>query len=261
MPQPFIGLLRKDYRLLRADLLVSFIIMMLALGFGIVASFYTAQPAGTIFILIMASFAMVGFIPIMMLSILLKEGKNQLWLYSPRSSYTLFFSKLLLCIVFQVIYQFILIGYFAFSMYSFGGDVYQQLDLQVFLTMVTFVFFLLIFYGLYLTCWVLFYWTLYHSLNRYPRIRSLRWLIIALIYFTYNILEALTIQFESVRQFIFRYRFNIQFMPQVNYDGATWNVYFDDFVGIPIIPAFYYVFLTGFLFYLSARLLTKKVEV
>lgn len=260
MMHPFFGLLKKDYRLSRANLISVFVLMMLFLGFGVFASAYTGQPAGIAIIIILSTAAMVGFIPVMMLSLLSKEGKNQLWVYSPRSSYTLFASKLLLLSIYQVVFQLILLTYLAYTMYFYGQEVYQRLDVQVFLTMGSLLFILIIGYGLYLTCWILFYWTIYHSLNRYPKLRPIRWLIILFIYFIYNMLEILMLRFDSVREFIFRYRFNIHSNPLLNYDGDMWNVHFD-IIEIPILPMIYYILLTCVLFYLSGQWLAKKVEV
>ncbi|WP_117169285.1 hypothetical protein [Paraliobacillus sediminis] len=257
---PFLGLLKKDYRLSRSNLLTFSVLLVLLLIVGVIVSSYTKQPAGTLAILLLAGFSMIGFIPGMMLSFLTKEGKNQMWLYSPRSSYTLLFSKLLLLIIYQALLQFILIGYLAFSMYFFGVDVYQQLDISAFIQLGSFLYFFAIGIGLYLTGWVTLYWMIYHSLSNYPKVRYFRWLLIILIFFSYNILETLLLKIAWISDLITRYHFSITSNPFLDYDGALWNIVFEN-IQVPLIPVIYYLLLTGLLYYLSARLLSKKVEV
>lgn len=257
---PFLGLLKKDYRLSRSNLLTFSVLMVLLLIAGIIGSSYTNQPAGTLFILLLASFSMIGFIPAMMLSFLTKEGKNQMWLYSPRSSYTLLFSKLLLLTTYQALFQLVLIGYLAFSMYFFGVDVYQQLDISAFIQLGSFLYFFAIGIGLYFTGWITLYWMIYHSLRNYPRVRYFRWLLIIIIFFSYNILETLLIKIDWISDLITRYHFSITTNPLLDYDGGLWNIAFEN-TNVPIIAVIYYLLLTGLLYYLSARLLSKKVEV
>ncbi|MDL4839742.1 hypothetical protein [Aquibacillus rhizosphaerae] len=257
---PIKGLLKKDYRISRFLFLTWIGAMLVMLSFGIGMSAYTNQPAGTLTVIVLLGLSLAVFAPVMMLSMLVTEGKNQLWLYSPRSSYSLLLSKFAIILIYQLITQVLLTIYTAFSMYWFGKAVYEQLSIGLFLELAIFVNIGLVLLGIFLTCWITFYWTIYHALKRYPKIRNFRWLVIIFIFFGYNLLETLVLRIDAISTFIFKYNLDLLPLTSLNYEDESWNVLID-IVEIPIIPFFYFVILSLFLFYIASKLLAKKVEV
>ncbi|WP_226035092.1 hypothetical protein [Aquibacillus saliphilus] len=260
MMNPIKGLLIKDYRISRFHFLTWVVAIIVLLSFGVVFSAYTNQPAGTFFIFILVGISIVGIAPIMMLSLLTIEGKNQLWLYSPRSSYTLLLSKFAVILTYQFIIQILLTIYGAISMYWFGKSVYQQLSTGMFIELIAVINIALLLTGIYFTCWLIFYWSIYHSLKKYPKIRPFRWLVIIVLFFAYNLFEAFLIRLEIVKNFVSLYQLNIVSNTSLNYVDDEWNVLFDT-ATIPITPIIYYTLLAFLLFFATSRFLERKVEV
>ena len=257
---PIKGLLKKDYRISRSYFLIWFGAMLLALFIGIGISNYTNQPAGTFFVIFLVGLTLVIFQPIMMLSLLNIEGKNQLWLYSPRSSYTLFLSKFAVISIYQLLLQLVLSIYGAISIYWYGKEVYEQLSVETFVILVFLVNISVYLAGIYFACWIMFYWTIYNTIKRSPTIKGYRWIILALIYFGYTIIEALLMQTEFVQNLIDLYVIDLTANPLLNFENEQWNVMFET-VPFPITPLIYCTVLALLLFVISTKLLERKVEV
>ncbi|MFZ3588521.1 hypothetical protein ACOI1C_04415 [Bacillus sp. DJP31] len=257
---PIQGLLKKDYRISRLMFLtwVGAVLLLMAFGFGFSA--YTAQPVGTLPIFVIIALSQFVFGPIMMLTLLNIEGKNQLWLYSPRASYTLLLSKFGVIFTYQIVIQLLLTIYAAISLFWFGKSVYEQIGAGFFTQSISWLNVLLLLASISLTCWITFFWTVYQSLKSKPKIRPFRWVIIILLAFFYSLFEALLLEIDTINEFILRYKFNLFTEASLQYADGEWSALFYT-TDVPIIPIIYYSILAVVLFIAAARLLEKKVEV
>src|SRR5690625_7942039 len=125
----------------------------------------------------------IFLLPAMLIQMLQLEGKTQLWLYNPQSSSKLFLSKLIVCFGYQLISQLFLtvIGLVVFMCLRDEipfGTTFIFKGIVLFNTALLGI-------GLYLSCWVMFYWCIYHSLGKFPMIKSFRWIIFIIIFFYY----------------------------------------------------------------------------
>ncbi|MBM7542610.1 hypothetical protein [Amphibacillus cookii] len=258
--QAFWGLLKKDHRLARLNIIFFSILLALLLTIGYVGSVRLEKGAGAFMAVTMAALAMMAFMPVMMGSLLIKEGKTQLWLYSPRPSHTLLISKIAVLLLYQVLLQLIVVGYLMLSLHVFGQDVLQYTNMSTFTQLVVMTNIGLILIGIYLTTWVLFYWTLYRSMDHMPKIKNVRWLLILFLYFGYNYLETQVAKIPFIQRLVARYQLPIISNPLFVNNEGSWFVEFES-VDVPIIYLLYSLALTVLLFSLASMLLTKKVEV
>ena len=227
-------------------------------GFGLSA--YLKEPAGTLPIVVISALAITIFAPIMMLSMLKIEGKSQLWLYSPRPSAILLLSKFTVIFSYQLVIQLLLTIYAAISLFWFGKTTYEQIGIELFMQAIGFISLCLILFGIYFTCWIILYWTIYQTLNRNPKMKPFRWWIIIIIFVAYNLFEELMLKIQPLNEFMSRYKVEVISKANFQYEGEDWSVLFEA-ATIPIIPFFYYVILSIILFSFAARLLERKVEV
>ncbi|MEC1505348.1 hypothetical protein P9D42_06650 [Bacillus haynesii] len=254
--QSFSGLFKKDFLMARFWSLVWMLCMICA----IIASFGFAHYTGESMALFGALVTILVFhslfCPLMMLAQLRLEGKTQLWLYNPNNSALLLLSKLVSAAVYQLISHAVL---FIFGLIvrsvllSSSDNMFSVLDLllvniAVFLGSVIF------------STWVMFLWTIYEALRKYPAIKKIRWIIPLLIYNVYGLIEALFIKsglFQKLQKF---WGISLTAEFKFHYEHSGWTVTFSQ-VDLPGILLVYYAFLGVCLFYLSCKLLTRRVEV
>ena len=180
---PFQGLIMKDYRISQGLFFTSLVVFLFFMVFGFGLSAYLKEPAGTLPIVVISALAITIFAPLMMLSILKIEGKSQLWLYSPRPSSILLLSKFTVIFSYQFVIQLLLTIYATISLFWFGKTTYEQIGIELFIQAAAFINLVLILFGMYFTCWIIFYWTIYQTLNKNPKIKPFRWWIISLYLF------------------------------------------------------------------------------
>ncbi|MCY7845668.1 hypothetical protein MOF42_14455 [Bacillus haynesii] len=254
--QSFSGLFKKDFLMARFWSLVWMLCMICA----IIASFGFAHYTGESMALFGALVTILVFhslfCPLMMLAQLRLEGKTQLWLYNPNNSALLLLSKLVSAAVYQLISHAVL---FIFGLIvrsvllSSSDNMFSVLDLllvniAVFLGSVIF------------STWVMFLWTIYEALRKYPAIKKIRWIIPLLIYNVYGLIEALFIKsglFQELQKF---WGISLTAEFKFHYEHSGWTVTFSQ-VDLPGILLVYYAVLGVCLFYLSCKLLTRRVEV
>ena len=254
--QSFSGLFKKDFLMARFWSLVWMLCMICA----IIASFGFAHYTGESMALFGALVTILVFhslfCPLMMLAQLRLEGKTQLWLYNPNNSALLLLSKLVSAAVYQLISHAVL---FIFGLIvrsvllSSSDNMFSVLDLllvniAVFLGSVIF------------STWVMFLWTIYEALRKYPAIKKIRWIIPLLIYNVYGLIEALFIKcglFQELQKF---WSISLTAEFKFHYEHSGWTVTFSQ-VDLPGILLVYYAVLGVCLFYLSCKLLTRRVEV
>jgi len=254
--QSFSGLFKKDFLMARFWSLVWMLCMICA----IIASFGFAHYTGESMALFGALVTILVFhslfCPLMMLAQLRLEGKTQLWLYNPNNSALLLLSKLVSAAVYQLISHAVLyiFGLIVRSvLLSSSDNMFSVLDLllvniAVFLGSVIF------------STWVMFLWTIYEALRKYPAIKKIRWIIPLLIYNVYGLIEALFIKcglFQELQKF---WGISLTAEFKFHYEHSGWTVTFSQ-VDLPGILLVYYAVLGVCLFYLSCKLLTRRVEV
>ena len=257
---PFQGLIMKDYRISQGLFFTSLAVFLFLMVFGFGLSAYLGEPAGTLPIFVISALVIAIFAPIMMLSMLKIEGRSQLWLYSPRPSSVLLLSKFTVIFSYQLVIQLLLTIYAAISLFWFGKTTYEQIGVELFMQAIVFINVGLILFGMYFTCWVIFYWTIYQILNGNPKIKPFRWWIIIIIFVAYNFFEELMLKIKPLNEFISRYKVEVISKANLQYEGESWSVLFEA-ATIPITPLFYYTILSIILILLAARLLERKVEV
>ncbi|PAD69877.1 hypothetical protein CHH83_06405 [Bacillus sp. 7586-K] len=257
---PITGLLKKDFKISRWLFFTSLILLLIVLGAGFGYSSYAKQHAGTFVIFILSGVALILYTPLMMFSVLKIEGKNQLWLYSPRSSLTLLLSKFIVILTYQVILQILLSIYGAISLYWFGKSVYEQIGVGFFIEAIVYLNIFILLLGIFFSCWICFYWAFYHACAHYPKLKPFRWLIILAMFIAYNIFEGLLLKITIINDWMTKFSVKIISTPEFSYEKGDWVVNFGEGT-IPVLPFLYYVILSIILVLAAARLLERKVEV
>ncbi|PKR85189.1 hypothetical protein [Heyndrickxia camelliae] len=257
---PFKGLLKKEFSITRLWFFTWIIIMLIAVISSYIIAYRMDQPMVPVGFHIGLAVLHFGFLPIMLLSSLKLEGKNQLWLHNPQSSKVLILAKLTALFIYQFISQIILTisGYIVYEYVLSQG---LKIEPFPYLTFVTF-FLLLLLTGLYFSCWILFYWCIFHSLGKYPGIKKIRWLFILILWFIFNAIETAIAQIDSLRDVVTKWKLSLDIYPRFHYEVTShkWNLHFD-MQPVSIIPIFIYAIIAVTLYFISSWLLDKKVEV
>lgn len=256
----FIGLLKKDLSLMKFWLIVWLAFMFLGMiGVFVLSSEEPSIPVP--FLVTMAGFH-VFLAPISLLTILNMEGKTQLWLYNPQGSVKLLLSKTSAAAIIQLIAQMFisLYGLFVMKMLMNEGliDSFNNfLPLKQGFLMQLGIFGV----SMYISIWVIFLWTVYHSLGKYPAIRNFRWLAVILVWVAYNLLEFLLAKTKLIQNELFSFGININIAPKIDYGtNNSWNIIYTD-ANIPIVTILLYIILSVIFFIIASWLLDRKVEV
>lgn len=257
----FLGLLRKDFYLMRFWYLVWLVLLLLVMiGSFSLAEWISIPSAVVPFLIVLTGFQFL-LMPLMIMSVLRVEGKTQLWLYNPQSSAKLILSKLTIGIIFQLVSQF-LIGIYGLIIINYLLNEGQILSINQFLTFkVGFIFEIgILASSIYMSVWVVFLWTIYHSLGKYPTIRNFRWLAVILVLFLYNLSESLLLLIKPFQSFIGMVKVELNILPKLNYEQQGWNITYTE-SPFPLIPIILYFLLTIIIFFIASKLLDRKVEV
>ncbi|MFJ7728705.1 hypothetical protein ACIQXV_21540 [Neobacillus sp. NPDC097160] len=257
-----IGLLKKDLTLMRFWYIVWLVFTALSMGGGYILSNWIAEPSVIVPIFVMLAGIHIFLMPIIILQTLRIEGKTQIWLYNPQSSQKLLFSKISAAFLLQIISQCLLslYGVFVTSILVKHGLIGS---FREFLPIKQGLFFHggMLSISIYISLWVIFLWTVYHSLGKYPKVKNFRWLVVLLVWGSYNVFEALLVKLQVLPQELFTFGINLQVAPSMNYDLQNgWEIKYMS-ASLPIIPIILYTILTIILFFIASRLLDKKVEV
>lgn len=257
--KPFLGLLKKDGMILQFWYMIWFV---LSVGGMIIAFFFSKnydEPLVTLPIIFFLFFFHLYLMPLMMLSMLRIEGKTQIWLHNPQSSYQLFFSKLCVVFGYQMISQ-LLVNLYFLLLYKwyFNEQIVQwfvNFKFKHFLFLNGFV----LATALYFSLWVIFLWTVYHSLSKYPALKHLRWLAVVLIIGAYHFLGYLSQKFGFNDYILGLWKVeiysNMAYENGIGLDAAATPL------GIPVSSIIYYVIICIILFFVAGKLLDRKVEV
>lgn len=258
--KPFLGLLKKDGMILQFWYMIWFV---LSVGGMIIAFFFSKkydEPLVTLPIIFFLFFFHLYLMPLMMMSMLRIEGKTQMWLHNPQSSYQLLFSKLCVVVGYQMISQ-LLVNLYFLLLYKwyFNEQIEQLFNFKFHFKHLLLLNGFTLATALYFTLWVIFLWTVYHSLSKYPALKHLRWLVIVLIIGAYHFLGYLFQKF-GFNDYIFGlWRAEI-YSNKAYENGMGLDVAMTP-LGIPASFIFYYVILSIILFLVAGKLLDRKVEV
>lgn len=255
---PMKGLLKKDYRISRQYFWIWTGVLVLALAAGIGLSIYASQPAGTLPVLVLTSFVHFAFAPVFMLSLLNLESKTQLWLYTPRRGIELILSKYGVIFSYQVVLQILLSFYAAFIIFWFGREVYEPISFRLFLEAAVLLNALLLIVGFYLTTWLTFLWTVFHSLKNLAK--TIRWIIVIGTVLLYNIVESFLLSLKPIKDLINKFNVEVISEAALSYKDEQWSVMFGS-TDIPVLPLIYYALLMVILITAASKLLEQKVEV
>ncbi len=262
--QAFWGLFKKDMILLRFWSIAWLICVCLAMVVGFIAADKMGDQSLVVPMYVFAMSIQVLFMPIMLIYVLNLEGKTQMWLYNPQSSWKLIFSKLASVGCFQLISQLLLLGYgFILLKQLMSSDMVTTSANLLPINLIAFFHLGIFAVSVYFGVLMLFYWTIYHALAKYPRIQPFRWLVLVGIWIVWNTLETLIARVLGNTP-IFSFGLQVNPVPNMHYDkvGKNWSiVQSQEAHNFPITVFILYLLVAIIIFVVSSRLLDKKVEV
>jgi|GEM_PF-803859 len=254
----FAGLMKKEFILSKFNILSWLIPIFIFFGFQMFFGIRSGESSFLLPLLFMLLPLHIFFLPLITWHSLRTEGTTQLWLYNPNSTYKLVGAKLLTGTVHQLISQIltVLLTILIFLLMDYQDFVSFYLSANTLK-----IFSVILLGSLYYAFWVLFLWTVYHSLANFPIIRHLRWLIVAAIFIVYQWLETYIKGLDIVSDFInssptlFNGLGGEEFLLSEN------TSLFYSFEPVPVVIPLYHLLLVIILFIASCWLLDKKVEV
>ncbi len=241
----FIGLVKKDMLISRFWYSTWLIFLSLLMVAGSVFASKLNEPDLVLPILVTLMPLHVFFMPIMMYSLLRMEGKTQLWLYSPQSSVKLLLAKCKAALIFQIISQVLVMSYGVSMLKWFvNQNATETISIKALLLTNGGI----LAGGFYFMIWIIFLWTVYHSLGRYPALKRFRWLVVILVLFTCNLIETLFIKLKLIQNHLFNWTTTVDTALYVGYEKTTgWTMVYEK-VPVPIIPVIIYSFLALIIF-------------
>lgn len=255
----FQGLLKKDFAISSGWFFGWLILTSILLFLPLALEYYLADPLSILpIVVVMLLMVHAFFHPMMLLSMLRLEGKTQLWLYNPQSSKILLLSKLVVSLFYQLTAQVYLtvVGLVIYQTYK------NQIHIQAYdLLAGTLVFNAgLLLFSLYVSSWAMLYWTVYHSLGKFPAIKNWRWLVPLLLFFLYNALSILLAKIEFLREILTRWTIPVLAGVNFSYKQEGWEINLNA-LDLPVPGLLFYALLAACLFLISCWLLDRKVEV
>ncbi|MBS4198269.1 hypothetical protein KHA93_01165 [Bacillus sp. FJAT-49732] len=262
MMTAFWGLMKKDMLLMRFWYITWLIFSLICIVGGYFMQDYWNEPSIVVPIYIGLMSMHLFLMPIMILHVLNVEGKTQLWLYNPQSSKKLLLAKLSSAALLQFISQLLLVVYGLILMQFLlkKGLITTYSDFLPF-EQGAFFHIALFSTSLYMTNWIIFLWTIYHSLGKIPALKNFRWLVVLLIWIAFGFVEAQLVKLKVLQNNLFSFSANVNVAPSMEYaKGNGWTIVYTD-VPVPIVPIIMYIIFAIALFLIASRLLDKKVEV
>ncbi|WP_066316395.1 hypothetical protein [Bacillus sp. FJAT-29814] len=255
----FQGLLKKDFAISKSWFLFWLVFISLFLIVALALDHYILEPLTFLPVaVLLLLFFHAFFLPCMLLSMLRLEGKTQLWLYNPQSSKALLLSKVSVSFAYQVVTQ-LYLSAVGLTIYQFFKNQIHIEASDLFAGTIIFNLGLLLF-GVYVSCWAMFYWTIYHSLGKFPTIKSWRWLVLLLIFFLYNVIFTFLTRIPIFKEVINMWKIPVLAGTNFSHKQGSWEIYLNA-TNIPVLGLLFYVILAVCLFLISCWLLDRKVEV
>ena len=264
MIQAYKGLLTKDIKVMKNYYFLGMGLILLAVVGGGLLTKYFKEPNIMAAVMLMVLFAHIMYIPLFILASLNIEAKTQTWLHNPNSAALLLLSKLgsaLVAYLFSICFTLLLAAtvYFLYPSAEFytliqGSLLTNTLYMSIAITFVT----------IYFAVWILFYWSFFHSLKNVSVAGALRWPILILFWIIQTIAGNYITSskwFEKIIS-IGVIEADAKWLSidlEVNQSSASIGM--NPTVEISLVHGLIYTLLVIFLFYLSAWLIEKKVEV
>lgn len=266
------GLLRKEWKLAKTNLFIGMVILCLVPIIIYTISHYLGDPAIFSSLMIGFVFAHIFYLPTLFLDALNKEGNSQLWLYNPNSMTKIIFAKFIpsFAIFFVSFIMTIIITFLATYRMDYFYLRDTTLSNETLFAIASTSMFSIIIVSVFLSLWVLFYWTIYHSLAHFPLLKKIRWLIIlailVIVQIFYNWLQKTTFYQKIIQLWVVKFKgfyfqsetLNQSFQFQISPVGATGSM---KMMEISVMNGILQLFVALFLFYISIWLLERKVEV
>ncbi|WP_370296186.1 hypothetical protein [Rossellomorea marisflavi] len=253
----FRGLLWKDFHTSKVWFIgwLAIILVVYSLGFG--AGEYFDEKGIPVGFAIMLGVFHFAFLPVIVYSMLRLEGKTQLWLHTPLSGFTLLSSKLLVALVYLIISLLLvdLLGFISFSRLPDIG--YWPVKEGVYFNIGVLLL------GLNMSGWLIFFWTVYHSMGKFPAIKNIRWLILAGLWILYTSVTTFVTSLKPVENFVnntWVVDLPASFFFTIGSGGedSGFNI---DIIPLPLLPFIWEGVMWLVLFIISCRLLDRRIEV
>ncbi|MFD0048054.1 hypothetical protein ACFVHQ_01730 [Actinomycetes bacterium NPDC127524] len=256
------GLLKKEWLIGKKMLYVLLFLQAALFIIGYASSWYFRN--SSVFTLMMFGMILfhMGGIPAFLCYLLSADGKTQLWLHNPNSSWLLLGAKLIMSLVLHFL-SILAACFLAFVVLHFSEDIFRGGakiigeptfgELLMFAATVSVS-------SLFIGGIVLLLWTLYHSLARVRIVRKVRWLAAILGF------AAITVLWNWMTTFAFYKKMesigSFHFHTVSNFKITSHSVGFlaaENSSSIMILALRTIFFI--FAFWLSARLFDRKIEV
>ncbi|MBM7584797.1 hypothetical protein JOC86_001334 [Bacillus pakistanensis] len=253
----FKGLLWKDYYISRMWFIgwIGIITFLYAVGVGVGKYF---EESGFIFLfVVMLGFMQLAFLPIILIAMLRLEGRTQLWLHTPLNCWKLLLSKFFIAFIYSLV-SFLCVDLLGVLSLSLKWITLPYIPWKESIWFNLFI----ISMAVHLGSWILFYWTFYHSLSKYPRLKNVRWVLIVIIYIVYQFGTAILMKYKWVNDILNVWTIKIPsgMFFEIGPEGNQFRVN-EEYLHFPLLTLIIYIVLTIFLFALSSWLLERKVEV
>ncbi|WP_019154635.1 hypothetical protein [Robertmurraya massiliosenegalensis] len=251
----FKGLYLKDLKISRNN----FFIGMILLLFVTVASYglkeYMGEPSIPVIFLFVALALHVFYLPGILFTSLQVEGQSQLWLHNPNGGAKLFLSKLAAATTYFVISLLVMFILLKLAISGLGIttnliEIAEMMEgnLHLFIGAIGLTAF-------YLSIWLLFYWSLYHSLKGIPFLSRIRWLVILVVWIVINMISNF---FAELKVFEVM---NEKGSIQVNFSSPYFNNFTEEIGHVNLFAIGLQILIIICVFIVSVWLLERKVEV
>ncbi|MGG3450900.1 hypothetical protein [Domibacillus aminovorans] len=262
----FRGLLKKDFLLVKTYLWVWLAAIILLYAAGSVFASYKGEFYLVFPFFILLYMGHMVLLPIAACILLKAEEKGQYWLHGTAGGKKLLSSKLIsafLVMIASLILTNLLMAFSLFISRSSGFSIIEQGKFPFIEGLLLKGLMLnggIVIGALYFTIWGLFLWALYHSLNQYPMLKKIRWIIIAAAYFITNTIIGRMTTWDVVQSFFNQW--TIRFSP-----SASNTIMFEGFGftlsdgAIQVWPVLLSIIGLLLLFMAAGWLLDRKVEV
>ncbi|BCB04944.1 hypothetical protein [Bacillus sp. KH172YL63] len=256
----FTGLLWKDFKTSILWFYSWIVIILLLFLIGVIIGHHSNELRMSQLFLIMIGVLHITCLPGMIGSMLRLEGKTQLWLHSPHNGFMLLLPKLIIAFIYSTLSLLMIDGLGVLMMVLYPADSlfsYWPIKEGILFNLgVTLV-------GLYFSGWVIFLWTFYHSLSKYPTLKNIRWLFIIGFIIIYQTVVAFFMSIQRVETF-----FLDTFTVEVS-SGIFLSVGAHEadvglspvMIPLPVMPFLFEALIMVIILTISCRLLDRRVEV
>ncbi|MBA4538433.1 hypothetical protein H1Z61_15155 [Bacillus aquiflavi] len=254
----FKGLIIKEFKITQYFFITYMILLVAAIVGGYSFTNYIDEPKLFSIGMLLMILAHFFYLPLYLLTSLNIEGRTQLWLHNPNSVLKLICAKLIPGLIFQLISLSlsILIAIILIKQFNFFIEDFLIINILMFVS---------IFLGsIYVSIWVLFYWTLNYALSRILHIKSFRWLFIIFIWATITTLATYIRSHSLYKKIISLGEIKLNIIPFEMKSNTDYGFY-EIFIHVPqefsFIPFLLYIMTALLIFFVSAWMLERKVEV